>query len=225
MANVKQGVANWLRHKLMVKKEMISMRPGKFSEREIEYAFLFNNLHHSPGPKVLEVAPGKSGMTLPLQHCGYDVTAIDMDVAHPWVHQGDATQLQYEDNSFDAACSISVYEHIPDVDKAMSELFRVVVPGGIIILSFPYNAEQFVPDIYEHIDPDGYIVAIYSEQKLREWFDNRAEMLARDYWKQWDGELFGQGEKLKGMNGKYIRTFRSNQKEAQGICVCVRKLK
>jgi SAM-dependent methyltransferase len=56
----------------------------------------------------------------------------------------DATRLQYPDASFDAAYSASVIEHIPgDGDStAMAELARVIRPGGLLALTFPYRREH-----------------------------------------------------------------------------------
>lgn len=56
----------------------------------------------------------------------------------------DATALTYEDASFDAAYSASVIEHIPgDGDTAaMGELARVLRPGGLLALTFPYRSEH-----------------------------------------------------------------------------------
>jgi SAM-dependent methyltransferase len=53
----------------------------------------------------------------------------------------DATRLDYEDASFDAAYSASVIEHIAgDGDTAaMAELARVLRPGGLLALTFPYR--------------------------------------------------------------------------------------
>jgi SAM-dependent methyltransferase len=55
----------------------------------------------------------------------------------------DGTALPYEDESFDVAYSVSVIEHIPDSGdgKAMSELARVLRPGGLLVLTFPYRAQ------------------------------------------------------------------------------------
>lgn len=44
---------------------------------------------------------------------------------------GDAMQLQYPDESFDIVISSHVYEHVPDADKMMDELYRVLKPGGV----------------------------------------------------------------------------------------------
>ena len=63
----------------------------------------------------------------------------------------DGTALAYPDASFDAAYSISVIEHIPgDGDaKAMSELARVLRPGALLVLTFPYR-KQFEDEFVEH---------------------------------------------------------------------------
>lgn len=43
---------------------------------------------------------------------------------------GEACKLEFADGSFDAAVSTQVYEYVPDMPKALAELFRVLKPGG-----------------------------------------------------------------------------------------------
>jgi arsenite methyltransferase len=43
---------------------------------------------------------------------------------------GDATALDFPDESFDAVVSTQVYEYVPDVDTALAEVCRVLVAGG-----------------------------------------------------------------------------------------------
>jgi SAM-dependent methyltransferase len=52
----------------------------------------------------------------------------------------DGRRLPYADDSFEAAFSVSVVEHIPDGGDrdAMQELARVVRPGGLIVVTTPY---------------------------------------------------------------------------------------
>ncbi|MFT5110986.1 MAG: SAM-dependent methyltransferase [Parasphingorhabdus sp.] len=45
---------------------------------------------------------------------------------------GDAMDMQYEPDSFDVVVCSQVYEHVPDAKILMSEIFRVLKPGGIV---------------------------------------------------------------------------------------------
>lgn len=53
--------------------------------------------------------------------------------------QGDITQLPYDAGKFDLILCNHVLEHIPDDIKAMSELFRVMKPGGLGIFLVPID--------------------------------------------------------------------------------------
>jgi SAM-dependent methyltransferase len=53
--------------------------------------------------------------------------------------QGDITQLPYLKDFFDLILCNHVLEHIPDDIKAMSELFRVMKPGGLGIFLVPID--------------------------------------------------------------------------------------
>jgi len=46
------------------------------------------------------------------------------------IQVGEATALPYQDGIFDAAVATQVYEYVHDVDLALSELHRVLRPGG-----------------------------------------------------------------------------------------------
>ena len=45
----------------------------------------------------------------------------------------DAENLPFPDESFDVVLGHAVLHHIPDLDKAFSEFFRVLKPGGMIV--------------------------------------------------------------------------------------------
>ncbi len=49
----------------------------------------------------------------------------------------DITKIQYPDHHFDAILCNHVLEHVDDDKRAMSELFRVLKPGGWAILQVP----------------------------------------------------------------------------------------
>ncbi len=43
--------------------------------------------------------------------------------------------LPFESNHFDLIHANQVIEHLHDVDTFMSEIFRVLAPGGMVIIS------------------------------------------------------------------------------------------
>ena len=47
---------------------------------------------------------------------------------------GDATKLQFENNQFDAVVDFGIIHHIPNWEKCLEELKRVLKPGGELIL-------------------------------------------------------------------------------------------
>jgi SAM-dependent methyltransferase len=48
--------------------------------------------------------------------------------------EADATAMPYEDGTFDAAFLVTVLGEIPDQDAALRELFRVLRPGGRLVI-------------------------------------------------------------------------------------------
>ncbi len=50
----------------------------------------------------------------------------------------DAHQLPFRDSEFDAYIAIEVFEHLHSPHYAIQEAFRVVKPGGILLLSLPF---------------------------------------------------------------------------------------
>lgn len=65
-----------------------------------------------------------------------------------------AENLDFEDNVFDAASISMALHHVPDVQKSLNELQRVVKPGGWIIVNELYsdnlNKAQETHKIYHH---------------------------------------------------------------------------
>lgn len=55
------------------------------------------------------------------------------------VAQASITALPFADGAFDVVCCFKVLAHIPDIDRAVGELWRVTRPGGYAVLEF-YNA-------------------------------------------------------------------------------------
>ena len=49
-------------------------------------------------------------------------------------HLGDAVDLPFDEATFDAALSTQTFEYLPDVGAALAEIFRVLKPGGRVLI-------------------------------------------------------------------------------------------
>ena len=55
------------------------------------------------------------------------------------VRHEDALALTFGDASFDLVVSNDVYEHVPDVERALAECARVLRPAGHLLFSIPFH--------------------------------------------------------------------------------------
>jgi SAM-dependent methyltransferase len=101
---------------------------------------------------ILEVGGGQGGLTA-LLYPQAQITNIDFDPQYataPCNQQaqvrfvcGDATALPFADQTFDAVTMFDVLEHIPDHKTAIAEAFRVLRPGGFLLVSTPNENWRF----------------------------------------------------------------------------------
>jgi 2-polyprenyl-3-methyl-5-hydroxy-6-metoxy-1,4-benzoquinol methylase len=102
-------------------------------------------------PTVLDAGCGDAAQSIRLARRGIPVVAIDLseyildkaraNAAAKGLGQmirferGNLLQLPVADNSYDCVLCWGVLMHVPEVEKAMSELARAVKPGGLLIVS------------------------------------------------------------------------------------------
>ena len=92
---------------------------------------------------VLDIgcADGKPSRYLPdnAQYVGLDYfdTASNWYKTRPSVF-GDAQQLPFPDDVFDHVLLLDVLEHIPDPERCLAEIFRVLKPGGTLTIQVPF---------------------------------------------------------------------------------------
>jgi SAM-dependent methyltransferase len=93
---------------------------------------------------------------------------LDAEAARVGAVQGDALTLPFADGSFDRVIASEVLEHIPQDEMAMSELARVLRPGGSMAVTVPRCGPEFVnwalSDEYHDV-PGGH-VRIYRQRQL-----------------------------------------------------------
>jgi ubiquinone/menaquinone biosynthesis C-methylase UbiE len=92
------------------------------------------------GPGSISV--GLATIVSPGKLIGIDIEASQVEMATQAAADGghanatfqvaDVTDLPFDDDSFDAAATHAVLMHVPDTQAALSELIRVVRPGGVI---------------------------------------------------------------------------------------------
>jgi GT2 family glycosyltransferase len=105
-----------------------------------------------PIEKVLEVGGGRSGLTS-LLYPNAQIVNIDLNgeyASAPCNRRssvrficGDATDLPFENESFDGLTMFDLLEHVPDDHEAVREAFRVLRPGGFLLVSTPNEHWRF----------------------------------------------------------------------------------
>ncbi|HNR87138.1 MAG TPA: class I SAM-dependent methyltransferase [Spirochaetota bacterium] len=86
--------------------------------------------------RLLHIAPEWHIQRVLSKRPGIDYTSADLSSPTAMVRL-DVTAIQFADQSFDAVICNHVLEHIPDDRKAMSEIYRILKPGGFAILQVP----------------------------------------------------------------------------------------
>lgn len=104
------------------------------------------------GKRMLDVGSGWGELVVSCHELGADVTGIEpdpdeVDIARLLLRSyglrddvvvtGRGESLPWPDASFDVVCCQQVLEHVQDIDQVISELIRVLRPGGRLFVSVP----------------------------------------------------------------------------------------
>lgn len=105
-----------------------------------------------PGDKVLEIGYVSGGESvIGFEKCGFQAVGLDnyyndsLEATYRYTHvvknsgskstflKGDITaKTEMEEGSIDLIYSLSVLEHIPDLEKAFKEMYRILKPGAVM---------------------------------------------------------------------------------------------
>ena len=105
--------------------------------------------------RLLDLGCGPALMAPALLERGFEVWGVDASarmieagrarLAHPACHleTGDAASLRFASGFFDAVVSMGLLEYFPDYSPVLSEIARVLKPGGIAILTVPSRVSPY----------------------------------------------------------------------------------
>ena len=143
------------------------------------------------GERILDLAAGTGTSTQPFYLAGADAVACDFSPGmievgkkrypHLTFIQGDALNLPFKDNEFDAVTMSFGLRNVNDTKKALEELYRVTKPGGrMVICEFSHPTWGPFRKVYmEYLmkalpavatkvssDPEAYV---YLADSIRAW--------------------------------------------------------
>jgi len=150
-----------------------------------------------PQERILDLAAGTGTSTQPFHVAGADALACDFSAGmievgkeqypHLTFVQGDAMNLPFESDSFDAVTISFGLRNVHDTSKALSEMYRVTKPGGrLVVCEFSHPTWSPFHTVYmEYLmkalpavatkvssNPDAYV---YLAESIREW-PNQADL-------------------------------------------------
>jgi len=132
----------------------------------------------APG-RVLEVGCGWGEFAARVQdELGMRVVAIDLSPRMVELARergvdaqvGDAQDIPFEDASFDCAIANWMLYHVPDIDRALAELARVLRPGGTLVATT--NGMRHLEELWSLVGRD-------KATETRHFFSEDGEQLLR----------------------------------------------
>jgi SAM-dependent methyltransferase len=119
----------------------------EFGNADANLHFLQHAVTLRPSDHVLEIGSGRGALLHHLRRQGYDVSGVEINptlVADSRRLYGDlpiravsGPALPFPDGAFEAVLSFDVFEHIRDSDAHLSEVRRVLAPGGRYLFQTP----------------------------------------------------------------------------------------
>jgi ubiquinone/menaquinone biosynthesis C-methylase UbiE len=188
----------------------------RFSTNTYGWMFwIFDHLRLSPHSHILDIGCGPCDLwsgnydRIPP---GWQITLADFSPGmlqqgrdklspHPrdfeWL-VADAQAIPFEDASFDAVIANSMLYHVPDRPRALSEIHRVLRPGGrLFATTNGENHMREARELLQSIDPNANVTTAADEFGLQNGFDQLAPFFSKVTLHRYeDGLVVTEGEPL-----------------------------
>ncbi|HZF14975.1 MAG TPA: class I SAM-dependent methyltransferase [Steroidobacteraceae bacterium] len=105
------------------------------AERERLLFWVLTNAVELDGKRVLGTSQGPFAQ-LAMLNC-YKYVSTSHEASALYAQSADLCALPFASESFDAVVSIHVLEHVPDDERAIAEIHRILVRGGLVLLAVP----------------------------------------------------------------------------------------
>lgn len=144
-------------------------------DRKPEFRVIVTDIQTHVWKIVEECAPSRSSLptveigsgVIPLSELARNVISTDIEIAQGLDCVASATDLPFLSGSVRAVVAQNVFHHIPDLDRAMQELNRVLASGGVAVLVEPYFG-KFASAVYPSLfTSEGFDLELDHQQVLR----------------------------------------------------------
>ena len=98
---------------------------------------------------MLSIGPRNVDELDALTAAGWSVTGVDLFPTHPRIKRGDMERLPFGDGAFDAIYAAHVLEHAYRLNRAASEIARVVRRRGLVWIAVPRGEEPNAHDRHQ----------------------------------------------------------------------------
>jgi hypothetical protein len=119
--------------------------------------FLYRKyLLNSSEKKILHFAPEKSLKKAIKSFADHQYFTTDLNMIDVNFPREDVQALKFKDNSFDIILINHVLEHVPNDNKAMSEISRTLKDNGCAIITIPGNWKKMKTKIFDKPNKNGH---------------------------------------------------------------------